>query len=314
MTDNPFKLWSTMRLDALKEMHPSLGYRSWNELTADEKDKVWHFLKDYFLNDDNLRTFFAIYCLNENHKYRAYGKHFLHNKSKQNAKMDFEHIFKNESQNVLLELFSCFSRAILTEKSEEIIYRGSNESDDEYKKRTNEYRHGDFDKFAERLNDVFEQFGVNVLLTKQGFIPRQDDYITKEIYIPVLTFLSEKEWGSVNRDLKDAFKEYQEKTEQGYSSSITHAISALQAFLQIIVDGKSGSSEGVASLVKKAQEKNTIPTDKFSSEIFKNLDAILMRESGKSGDAHPKQEYANEKNARLVLNLIMIFMQHCIQK
>jgi hypothetical protein len=27
---------------------------------------------------------------------------------------------------------------------------------------------------------------------------------------------------------------------------------------------------------------------------------------------HPRNEYANEKNARLVLNLAMLFFQHCI--
>jgi hypothetical protein len=228
--------------------------------------------------------------------------------------MDFEHIFRNESQNVLLELFSCFCRAILAERSDKAPYRSSNETDEEYRDRVNEYRHADFDKFSERINDVFEHYSVNVLLTRQGFIPRQDEKITREIYVPVLQFLSTENWAPVNRDLRDAFKAYQEKTSQGYSNSITHAVAALQAFLQIIVDGKSGSSEGIASLVKKAQEKNAIPADKFSSDIFKNLDAVLMRERGKTGDAHPKQEYANEKNARLVLNLVMVFIQHCIQK
>lgn len=308
-----FKFWSATQSEALKELHPTLGHRSWNELSTQEKDNVWHYLKNYF-SDENLRTFFAIYCLNENHKYRSYGKHFLHDQTEQSARMDFEHIFRNESQNVLLELFSCFCRAILVERADKPLYKSSNETEEEFKNRLNEYRHEDFDKFAERLNDVFEHYGVNVLLTRQGFIPRQDDKITKEIYIPVLQFLSAESWMSVNRDLRDAFKAYQEKTDQGYSNSITHAVAALQAFLQITVDGKSGSSEGVASLVKKAQEKGAIPSDKFSSEIFKNLDAVLMRERGKTGDAHPKQEYANEKNARLVLNLIMVFIQHCIQK
>ncbi len=308
-----FKFWSATQPEAIKELHPTLGHRSWNELSTQEKDNVWHYLKNYF-SDENLRTFFAIYCLNENHKYRSYGKHFLHDQTKQNARMDFEHIFRNESQNVLLELFSCFCRAILVERSDKALYKSSDETDEEFRNRLNEYRHEDFDKFAERINDVFEHYGVNVLLARQGFIPRQDDKITKEIYIPVLQFLSAESWMPVNRDLRDAFKAYQEKTDQGYSNSITHAVAALQAFLQITVDGKSGSSEGIVSLVKKAQEMETIPTDKFSSEAFKNLDAVLMKERGKTGNAHPKQEYANEKNARLVLNLVMVFIQHCIQK
>jgi len=313
MADNHFKFWSSTQSEALKELHPTLGHRNWNELSTQEKDNIWYFLKSHFF-DENLRFFFAIYRLNENHKYRSYGKHFLHDQTEKSARMDFEHIFRTESQNVLLELFSCFCYAILVERADKALYKSSNETDEEFGDRLNEYQHEDFDKFAERLNDVFEHYGVNVLLTRQGFIPRQDEKITKEIYIPVLRFLSTENWAPVNRDLRDAFNTYQEKTDQGYSNSITHAVAALQAFLQITVNGKSGGSEGISSLVKEAQEKAVIPTDKFSSEIFKNLDAVLMRERGKTGNAHPKQEYANEKNARLVLNLVMIFMQHCIQK
>jgi hypothetical protein len=307
-----FKFWSKTKPDAFKELHPTLGCRSWDELSTEEKDNIWHYLKNYFLAE-NFRTFFAIYCLNENHKYRSYGKYFLHEQTDQNARMDFEHIFRNESQNVLLELLSCFSRVILTERSGKALNKFENETEEEYKDRVNEYRHVDFDKFAERVNDVFEHYGINILLTRQGFIPRQDDKITKKIYIPVLQFLSTESWAPVNRDLRDAFKTYQEKTSQSYSNSITHAVAALQAFLQILANGKTGGSEGINSLMKKAQEKNLIPTDKFSSTIFKNIDSILMRERGKTGDAHPKQEYANEKNARLVLNLVMVFIQHCIQ-
>lgn len=39
---------------------------------------------------------------------------------------------------------------------------------------------------------------------------------------------------------------------------------------------------------------------------------ILARERQSTSNAHPKREYAIEKNARLVLNLVMIFIQHCI--
>lgn len=309
-----FKFWSTTQPEARKELHPNLGLRSWDDLSSDEKDKIWHHLKHYFDSaDESLRIYFTIYCLNENHKYRSYGTHFLRSQSSENAKMDFEHIFRNESRHVVFEMLSCFCRAILVERSDKTIYRNNDESDEEYKERLNEWRYEDFDRFVGRLNDVLEHFGINILLVRQGFIPRQDKKITQKIYVPVLQFLSNEKWKPVSRDLGDAFKAYQEKTKQGYSNSITHAVSALQAFLQIIVDGKTVSAEGIASLVKKAQEQNVIPADKFSSEIFKSLDTVLMRERGKSGNAHPKQEYANEKNARLVLNLVMVFMQHCIQ-
>ncbi len=57
-----------------------------------------------------------------------------------------------------------------------------------------------------------------------------------------------------------------------------------------------------------------IPDDKFTEQIFKNIESILMFEKQATADAHPKKEYATEKNSRLVMNLVMIFLQHCIQK
>ena len=310
-----FKFWSTTHPESIKELHPNLGLRNWDGLSSEEKYKIWRYIEKFFTRKESaFRIFFAIYSLNEKHKYHSYAKHFLQNSTFDNATLDFEYIFKNESQNVFFELLSCFSKSVLAERSDKAIPRELKEDDAEYKKRLTDWKYEDFDKFAERLNDVFEHFGINVVLTRQGFIPKQDDRITKEIYIPILQVLSKEEWGPVNRDLHDAFKEYQAKTEHGYSNCITHTVSALQAFLQILVNGKIGGSDGISNLIKYAQEKGLIPTDKFSSEIFKNIETILMRERGKSGDAHPKKEYANEKNSRLVLNLVMVFLQHCIQK
>ena len=309
-----FKFWSATQTEAMRELHPDLGLRDWDSLATYEKDRIWHYLKNFFVSgDENLRTFFAIYCLNENHKYRSYGKHFLHDQSPDSAKMDFEHIFRNESQHVLFELLSCFCRAILVERSDKTIWKSDSESDEEYKRSLNEWRYEDFDKFAERLNDVLEHFGVNVVLTRQSFIPRQDRRITKEVYEPVLQFLSNEKWKPVSRDLGDAFRDYQLKTVDGYSSCITHTISAIEAFLQIVLYGETGKGT-LSFLIQEAQKKSLIPNDTFTGQIFRNIEAIFMRERKETGDAHPKKEYANERNAKTLLNLAMIFFQHCIQK
>jgi hypothetical protein len=42
------------------------------------------------------------------------------------------------------------------------------------------------------------------------------------------------------------------------------------------------------------------------------IESILMRERQETGIAHPKKEYAKEKNALLVLNMAMIFIQRCL--
>lgn len=310
-----FKLWSEKNSEAKKLLSPNLDLRNWDELSHEEKDKIWHFLKNWFSKEDSNRVLFSIINLNEIHKSRSYASFTLKDFSRQNAFLDFKNIFFEQNQHVVLEIFSCFCESVLNERQNEHRRNYINyKTEEEYIEKITEWRFEEFDKFANRLNDIFEHFSINLVLTRGGFIDRQDSKIINEIYVPVLNFLSLQKWNDVNRELSDAFKEYQTKTEHGYSNCITHAVSALQAFLQILVNEKIGSSNGINNLIKQAQEKALIPTDRFSSEIFKNIESILMRERGKTGDAHPKQEYANEKNARLVLNLIMVFIQHCIQK
>lgn len=315
-----FQMWSEKNADAKKQLSPTLDLRDWDSLSREEKGKIWNYIKTWFEPDEhsgiNVTVYVSVLKLNELHKFQSYGKATLKDQSPENARMDFERIFFEEHQNVVLELLSCFSYIVIKERAgkSDGIYRHNYSSDEQYKKIVSRWQWEEFDKFTDRLNDVFEHFGINLLLTRNGFIERQDSKISTDIYVPVLNFLSNSDLEPVNRDLKDAFAKYQLKTESGYSSCITHAVSALQAYLQILVHGKAGGTEGISSLIKQAQEKGLIPNDKFASEIFKNIDSILMGQRGKTGDAHPKQEYANEKNARLVLNLVMIFLQHCIQK
>ncbi len=311
-----FKFWSDSNPEAVETLHPDLGLRDWDDLTYTEKEKIWFYLEKYFTkNNSAKRITKAIYMLNERHKYRAYGKNFLREKSEDNAMRDFQDILVNEDEDknkhVVLELISCFSHAILLERSDQEIYQEEDETDEQYEERLRKWRYEDFDDFASRLNNVFSHFGVNVVLTRQGFIPKQDEKIVKEIYEPVLKVLSIERWKPVNRDLQDAFKDFQSKTESGYSSCVTHAVSAIEAFLQILIYGKTGKGT-LGTLIPEAQSKGLIPKDTFTEQIFKNMEAIFARERKETGDAHPKEEYANEKNSLMVLNLTMVFLQHCM--
>jgi len=335
-----FKLWSENRKDVKDELYPDFGFRSWDDLSSDDKYKIWKYLEWHFFKKDESHKEFnygdrrcnyeflgeyyetdrklsrivgSVQILNLLYKAKSYARNFLEDKKFNSACKDFYLIFSTQNENVVLELLSLYLKKIIIERSESEPDRNENESDEEFKKRTLEWRWKEFDGFAEDLNEVFLQFGIKYYLSRVGFAPRQDKKIMEEIYEPVLICLSDKKWEKVEEILSDAFFDYRKNTPQGYSGCVTKTISALQAFLQTLINGKIGGADGINNLVKQAQEKGFIPKDKFSSEIFKNIDAILMKERGKSGDAHPKLEYANEKNARLVLNLAMIFLQHCIQ-
>ncbi|VEN73765.1 conserved hypothetical protein [Candidatus Desulfarcum epimagneticum] len=166
-----------------------------------------------------------------------------------------------------------------------------------------------FEKTINDVNHFFERFSLNIVIVKNQFIPRQGKKITEEIYRPVLEFLGDKKWEEVNRELGDAFKKYQENTPQGYSTAITHVIASAEAFLQILMYGEARKGGAFQILINKARKDDFIPDNKFT----KNIGSIFGNKRGIYGDGHPKKEYGTEEEARLTLNLVMVFLQYCIQ-
>lgn len=51
-----FKLWSEVNPKAREELKPDLGLRNWNDLSVEEKYKIWKYLKFYFFNEDPVKT------------------------------------------------------------------------------------------------------------------------------------------------------------------------------------------------------------------------------------------------------------------
>jgi len=303
-----FKLWSENNQNIKNILRPNLGVRGWGELSQRDKEIAWrHFVnKGWFAVDEE--THRGVYSFNEDNKARAFCNHLLNHGGthymemrgirqymekccQEAALLDFQHIFHTEHQDVVYELFSYYVLALQQDTLDK-------------EKMT---------RFKNLFNDISNQFGLNILIVKDSFIPRQGEKIIKEIYEPVLDYLLDPKWKKVNEILSDAFSDYIKNTPQGYSGCVTKTISAVEAYLQILVDGETGGKK-LSSLISEGQKSNLIPDDIFTHTIFKNIEAIFARERKSTGDAHPKDEYATEKNARTILNLAMIFIQHCIQK
>src|SRR3989338_8944872 len=324
-----FRLWSETDPRAKKILTPDLGLRSWDDLSEEEKDKIWHYMEQHFFDREireegpvyERKRYYKFYggykeveykqgtvlitinTLNENCKARAYADTFLKNRSLNAACYDFAQIFLKQTETVVMEMLSIYAKFYYEITKKDVhVWKEEDEQEDSFIKRKIEAEHGYFDDFADRLNDVFLQFGIKYHLTRDGFVPRQDEKIIKEIYEPVLSYLSDPKWKEVNNLLSDAFTDYRKNTPQGYSSCVTNVVSAIQAFLQITVNGKTGKGE-ISNLIQDAQKKALIPGDFFTTTIFDRLESILARERQETSTAHPKKQYANEKNARLVMNL-----------
>lgn len=327
-----FKLWSELNKEAKEDLKPDFGFRDWGKLSEDEKYKIWKYLEHHFFRRDigryekeyefygdynekaqrKERILLAIYTLNDAYKARSYAKEYLEDHSLNNACVDFYSIFTQENENVVMELLSFYSKVAIVNGNWESIYKDEDETEEQYQERLEEWKWIPFDKFAEDVNEVFLQFNLNLNLTRMGFIPRQEEKIIKEVFDPVLKSLSHPRWKEVSRLLSDAFLEYRKNTPHGFSNCVTNTVAAVQAFLQLLVNGETGSGD-ISKLITQAQGKNLIPGDPFTKEIFSNVESILMRERQETGTAHPKKEYATDKNARLTLNLAMVFFQHVIQ-
>lgn len=213
----------------------------------------------------------------------------------------------------MIELLSLYCKVLISERKNEEISKTQDEDEKEYQQRLENWKWKNFDEFTQNLNEVFSDFGINLCLARQGFMPRQEEKIVKEIYKPVLSFLSHPRWKEVNNILSDGFTEYRKNTPQGYSNCVTNVYSAIQAFLQIIVYKKIGKGK-IPQLISEAQKRNLIPNDFFTQTIFNNIELVFAYQRQKIGIAHPKKEYATEKDSRIILNLAIIFFQHCIQK
>lgn len=333
-----FKLWSELDNDAYKNLKPDFGYRNWKILSRDEKNLIWKYLEGHFFNSAIKESWdpefgqtieyyefpgpnsemreevvtISIERIMQLYKTKNFARNFFTSRTSVAACFDFYNIFINEEQDAVYELISLYSKALISVREKNFFYTESDyNSQSEFLLAKEKWQWEDFDLFAIDLNSIFGDFGIDLYLTRNGFIPKQEKLIIKEIYEPVIKSLGDPKWKKVNELLSDSFLKYRENTSHGYSTCVTHTVAAVEAFLQIVVKGKTGEGE-FAGLISEGQKKGLIPNDMFTRDIFKTLISILMKERKETGDAHVKKLYATEKNAKMVLNLAVIFIQHCI--
>jgi len=56
-----FKLWSEKNNEANGLLSPTLGLRDWNDLSHEEKDRMWQYIRYWFIENKegrNTRVFF----------------------------------------------------------------------------------------------------------------------------------------------------------------------------------------------------------------------------------------------------------------
>jgi hypothetical protein len=251
-------------------IQPKLAFRGWVELSGQEKkvalqeleNKGW--IKEY--SSEVLRT---VEYLNHEFLRECPGKKLHALKPPDPYARSTGDDFDRKKA-----AFADFQNILLTDKSDALIYRmlsrfaacyidgfkrqkAVNATDDEERTRLVDSAFDNFDPLANCLNHIFEQFTVNQVVTRSGFVPRQEDKITAELYVPTLRVLSGPRWKGVSGDLGKMFQDYQERN---YAETITKAHAAVHRFLQVLAgeEGKSGKGE-VARLFQEGEEQRANP-------------------------------------------------------
>lgn len=300
-----------------EEIQPRLDLRKWSELEESEKKIAFREMENtgwaYNSSREILKAieyinfFFLRQCPGKNLHERGQG---YEGERMHAAFLDFRNIFLNEKSDVLVfRMLTKFAEGFIRSH---IYNLAEKEEDDPKRRKYIDEAFQLFDKLASSLNHIFEQFCIDAVLTRNGLVPRQDEKIATEIYVPTLKVLADPKWKSVSEDLAAMFTDYRE---ENYAEVITKAHRAIQRFLQILVgeEGKSGKGE-VGKLFARAKEQGIISVNRFTEPIIQVFQGFISSERATNSTAKPTMKDAKPSDALLVMNVVMVFLQHCLQE
>jgi hypothetical protein len=308
-----------------ESIQSTIALRRWSELSDAEKQVAFQQLENSgWLDEYSSEILQTIEYLNNAFLRQCPGRH-LHNIKPQNdyrsggysnehdrkkaALLDFQHIFLQEKSDAMVfRMLSKFADCYIDGYN---YRRATESSDEEERKKLIDQAFEKFDRLGNCLNHIFEQFAVNQIMTRNGFVPRQDEKIVDDVYTPTLRVLADPKWKAVSVDLAKMFEDYRE---ENYPEAITKAHSSVQRFLQIIAgeEGKSGKGE-VGKLFQEAKNKSLIPVNRFTEPLINVIQGFIVSERATNSTAKPTLKDATASDALLMMNVVMVFLQYCLQ-
>ena len=306
------KLYSETSPEAKKWLEKDLGLKTWQHFKQEHKESIYNSLKHHFFMSRLPQDLYSI-LERFQQKYPQHIKisNIAQDRMKHKAPKKLPRIARMVPKDFVAEHIAfpndqcCFEATLADIKN--IFIDGNTyivlEFLSFYFQET-----GHSEKDIKTVNDLLSKFGIKEVLTKDGFMPKQEDVVLENLTSPVLTKLGEEKYKEVNNHLRDALKNYRQSTPQSYSTAITQLVTSLEAFLQITVGSKKST---IAKLIREGIQNGKLPKDPFSQEIMQNIQSTVMQQRQKKGDPHPKEEYANEADVRFILNLVFVFMLRC---
>jgi hypothetical protein len=224
-----FRLFGEGDPEVEHAIQPKLELREWDELDDNEKNTAllyfrnngWlgRFSREVLGTIEYLNKQFLRECpgkeLHQIQPTRGYERLSTNETDRMDAALeDFAQIFLQRPGVMVHRMLSVFASCHI----EHNTLKNAEKSQDTKRKELVDSAFEKFDRLANCLNHMFEQFAVNQLVTRAGFVPRQDDLVTAEVYVPTLAALSDPRWKPVSNDLASAFGDYRNKA---YPEAIT---------------------------------------------------------------------------------------------
>lgn len=319
-TDIPkFSLFGENTPNFDDSVQPTLALRNWSDLSSEERKTSLQELINKGWMDCDSEILDSISYLNHTYLRLCPGKllhatppdrsiHASDFERRDAAAKDFYRIFINESDPLVLRMISKFAQCLINNYD---LQRASKSTDIDERNKNIEEAFNRFDRFAYCINHIFEQFAINEILTRNGFVPRQDEMIESNIYTPTLLALSDPKWMSVNQILSSMFEDYREGH---FAEVITKAHSAVHSYLQIAVGEPGQNAKGeVGKLFKEAKKRGLISSNRFTEVFLTNIQSYITSERATKSTAKPALSPTSNSDALLMMNMTLVFLQYCMQ-
>jgi hypothetical protein len=319
-----FSLYGENNPELEDMIQPKLELRRWDALTFSEKMTAWREMNHgnwiqhhsekvletiEYLNYTFLRTLPGQKLHETPKSLRSRGGGYYSNKTNMisAARADFENIFiGNNPDELVFRMLTFFSKSLINDDSYHNVELEKNTSK---RKKLVEESFGIFDKFADCINHIFEQFAVNARLTRNGMVSVQDEKIIEEIYVPVLSVLSDPKWKSINLDLSSMFDNHRQEK---YPETITDAHRAVQGFLRELLKGEGRGTKGEFGKLFSQYINEHYPDDNATKRFLHNIKSYFSDLRANESTSKPQNQEATLEDALLCMNMTMVFMQHCL--
>ncbi|GAA0563286.1 hypothetical protein [Rhizomicrobium electricum] len=322
MSDVPeFRLYGDGNPEIEERIQPKLALRCWRDLKTTERETFLQELHNKgWIEPRSREVLAAVDYLNRNflrelpgkrlHKLKPLSGIYGENEfDRMNAAYaDFyEIVATSNKEELVLRLLSAFATMHISRWEHDAARK---EMDAEKRNALVERAFEKFDRFANMLNYLFRQFSVNVQVTRSGFAPIQDTTIAEKIYVPVLGVLSDPKYARVSDDLGKMFADYRAGD---FGEVITKAHSAVQRFLQIRSgdEGKNGKGE-LKELFRTAKKNGLVSATRFGEPLINVLESFFPSERATKSTAKPSLSEATPRDAMLMMDLVLVFLQHCL--